>query len=301
MSESEFVTKVAPDEVFGLLASDIRIDIVQTLWETDTQLSFSELHSQVGMRDSGQFNYHLDKLVGRFVRQTDDGYELTQAGKQINGAIERGAYTMRATVDPIELQSPCTLCGGAQRLEYEDEVVCIHCTDCPTTHEFVVPPGVLAEYDRHEIPDAASRYLRATFFHISKGFCTFCEGAVTSRVKPLTEIDEIPTHAEDEIGVPPEKLPMVSYECQRCNSSPTAGLSFVLLYHPAVIGFFYDHGINVETVGLWDSVEAEMELGRIHTHEPFRAGVKYSVGEETLTVVVDEQLTVVETDRAMVR
>ena len=39
----------------------------------DDPRTFSELREAVGMRDSGQFNYHLDKLLGTFVRVTEEG------------------------------------------------------------------------------------------------------------------------------------------------------------------------------------------------------------------------------------
>ncbi|MFT4933083.1 MAG: DNA-binding transcriptional ArsR family regulator, partial [Natronomonas sp.] len=76
MDAADFVTETEAEEVFAVLADDTRVAILQALWETeDYEASFSELRDAVGMRDSGQFNYHLDKLVGPFVAKAEDGYE----------------------------------------------------------------------------------------------------------------------------------------------------------------------------------------------------------------------------------
>mgnify|MGYP006896978699 CR=1 FL=1 len=45
--------------------------------------SFSELRRQTGVDDNGKFSYHISKLIPHFVRQTDDGYRLSGAGKRI--------------------------------------------------------------------------------------------------------------------------------------------------------------------------------------------------------------------------
>lgn len=72
-------------EGFEMLGSNTRLAILLALWQaqdpspppseqSDPDVSFSALRERVGIRDSGQFNYHLDKLVGTFVEQTDAGY-----------------------------------------------------------------------------------------------------------------------------------------------------------------------------------------------------------------------------------
>ncbi|MFB6095486.1 MAG: hypothetical protein ABEJ71_03415 [Halodesulfurarchaeum sp.] len=49
----------------------------------DGRLPFSTLKERVGIRDSGQFNYHLARLKGVYVRQTGQGYELTREGRAV--------------------------------------------------------------------------------------------------------------------------------------------------------------------------------------------------------------------------
>jgi len=63
MAEPRIVKRDDPEDVFTLLSDDIRVEILQALWEADDPVAFSELHGAVGIRDSGQFNYHLLSFV----------------------------------------------------------------------------------------------------------------------------------------------------------------------------------------------------------------------------------------------
>ncbi|MFC7072316.1 winged helix-turn-helix domain-containing protein [Halovenus rubra] len=74
----------------SLLADETRIAILTELYAvSDTEgLSFSTLRRQVGVSDSGRFNYHLDQLSGELVRKRDEKYTLTSVGKQLVMAFE---------------------------------------------------------------------------------------------------------------------------------------------------------------------------------------------------------------------
>jgi hypothetical protein len=298
MDAADFVTETEAGEVFAVLADDTRVAILQALWETeDYEASFSELRDAVGMRDSGQFNYHLDKLVGPFVAKTEDGYELTQAGKQINGAIEAGAYTVTGTFDPIPLESPCPTCRGDQTLRYEDDTVHVECDGCQARYQFGVPPAAFAGYDREEIPAVASRYLRTKVRGLHSGFCPFCGGRVdptVGAVADLDDIDEPPAEVSNALAEQIETIPLIEFACQQCEAAPRTGLYFTLLDHPAVAGFFYDHGINVEDRSVWDFPDMDPDHQIVRSRDPFRASVTYEADGDALTVVVDEHLSVVD-------
>lgn len=56
-------------DAFQLLANETRIEILLALWTRPTwEATFTELKNAVGMRDSGQFQYHLNKLAGTFIQ-----------------------------------------------------------------------------------------------------------------------------------------------------------------------------------------------------------------------------------------
>jgi len=74
----------AAAETFSLLSDETRVRILVALSQAaDDPVSFSDLRSRVGVDDSGQFNYHLDRLCERLVTKTDDGYLLTDSGEAV--------------------------------------------------------------------------------------------------------------------------------------------------------------------------------------------------------------------------
>ena len=85
--------------VFELLSNETRLGIVRELAlvnadETaESSLSFSELRTRVGTRDSGQFNYHLGRLRGSLVEKTGAGYELTELGLVVGATVLDAAAT----------------------------------------------------------------------------------------------------------------------------------------------------------------------------------------------------------------
>jgi hypothetical protein len=75
-------------EALALLTDETRRAIVEALWAAgDPPLPFSALRRQSGVDESARFNYHLTQLLGRYVREADDGYELTRRGEQFVGAL----------------------------------------------------------------------------------------------------------------------------------------------------------------------------------------------------------------------
>ncbi|MFD1515073.1 ArsR/SmtB family transcription factor [Halomarina rubra] len=103
-----------PIEAFEALSDETRLAIVRTLAERRREspdaptLSFSALRERVGVRDSGTFNYHLDRLQQTFVRKRGDGYELDADGMRLidvrEGRIGPGVADDDAT---------CPVCGEA--------------------------------------------------------------------------------------------------------------------------------------------------------------------------------------------
>ena len=101
-------------EAFKLLGDETRLAILLALWEAydphakDNSVSFSTLYDRVSIRDSGTFTYHLDKLVGHFVEETDDGYRLRNSGLTIVRAIIAGTGLEDSRLAPTEIPRSCT-------------------------------------------------------------------------------------------------------------------------------------------------------------------------------------------------
>jgi len=298
MDQPQFVEKQEPEAVFTLLSDDNRVGILRALWDGDEPMSFSELHDAVGIGDSGQFNYHLGKLTGQFVRKNKNGYSLTAAGEEINGAIEAGSYTASGRMEPIQLDSPCPTCGGSRRFYYEDETARVDCDSCAVQAQFSIPPSAFVGCDREEIPDVAGRYLRTIIDSLDRGFCSQCDGPVERDVRRLVDAEMWePSEADTDEGWigDPKDVPLIQYECLQCGARPTSGLHCSLLTHPEVVGFYHDRGVDLQAHSLWEFSILGTERGRVHSTDPLRASATFTADGDRLTVVVNEQLRVVET------
>jgi len=289
-----------PDATFDLLADETRLAIVRELGDADGSLSFAELRTRVGVRDSGRFNYHLSKLTDRFVSKAEDGgYVLTRAGRQIDGTLEAGTYTHTTEIEPIALAGACPTCETTQTLRYEDQLVRTEC-DCPLGAQFHLPPSSLAGEDRETFPTACDRYLKTLLYKSRRGFCMYCDGSVEPSVRSLAQSDEFSGESPDAgpFGFDrPEDVPVVEMTCRRCDRSLVSGLSLALLDHPTVVAFYDDRDRVAREQPFWTVRGFATDREWVHSREPFRAAVTYVVDGDSLTLVADETLAVVETDR----
>ncbi|MEF8840026.1 MAG: helix-turn-helix domain-containing protein [Haloarculaceae archaeon] len=282
-TEGVTVERGSPDAAFALLGDETRVGILQALGETpDEPVPFAELRGRVGMRDSGGFNYHLGKLRGSFVRRTEDGYELTHAGRQIVGAIFAGTYTANATVDAIRVDGECPVCGADLVAEYAEETALIRCTECDQWHnEFGFPPGSLDQFEREALPAAFDRWMGHVFGGVFAGFCHTCAGRMGGRLV-LDEADErvagIPAHAE--------------FECVRCGSRARTSGAMPAMFHPGIRGFLFEHGFDVRTTPSWALGSASLPDVSLRSTDPLRLAVTFAAGEESVTAVVEADTSV---------
>ncbi len=291
MDEPDIVDAVDADDAFGVLSDETRIEVLRALWDAeDREATFSELRDAVGMRDSGQFNYHLGTFDGQFVAETEDGYRLTTAGAQLVGALLSGAYTQTLDVDTVEMADDCPRCGSSLSFTYDDGTAEIGCDDCPHVNHFLVPPGAFAGYDAQAYPRVAARYGRKFVRSSRDGFCPLCDGRMAETVLPLAstvEADDVPAWVEN--------VPTCRFDCERCGEVVVADLGTTLAEHPAVVSFHHERGVDVSGEPLWRFTALDTDSARFERRDPVRASVTYEAGGDELAVTVDESLSVVET------
>ncbi|WP_439027290.1 ArsR/SmtB family transcription factor [Haloarchaeobius sp. DT45] len=299
MKESSLVSDEQPAaDVFGALAAPTRIAILEALWEADGQeATFSELQEAVGIEDSGQFNYHLSKLRGRFVTSEDGTYGLRLAGRRIIGALLSGSYTQTGAAGPAQTDHDCPLCDdGSLTFSYESEEVHVDCDVCEDGIIcFPVPPGAFAGYATDHLPDVAERYARTLLHQNRHGFCINCDGRVTGVAAPAGEIFPA-VDADAGTELPPD-APFVEYHCDRCGEVATFDLRTVVATEPTVVAFHHDHGVNLEQRPLWEFFALDPNQSTVTDTDPFRAVARFTAGGTTLTVTVDDELGVLDTDR----
>jgi len=285
-TEADVVERFAADEAFGVLGNETRLRTLQCLFDADEPLTFSDLREGVGMRDSGQFNYHLDKLLGTFARVTEDGYELTAAGTQVAGAILAGEYTKTIRADPVDVGANCSYCEGPLVSYFAEERVRISCGGCGRDLiSLSMPPGALEAYPQEKWPKVAERWTRTQFEMAMAGFCPTCRGPIEERVtlepESLSELFEAG----------------VVYACERCSLELSANAASGVLTHPAVVGFHHEHGIDVDRTAIWELEWPVSPTADVVSEDPIRVEIPIELDGDRLVLVIDGSATVVEERR----
>lgn len=85
----------------------------------------------------------------------------------------------------------------------------------------------------------------------------------------------------------------IKYECERCLVWHTAAVGGPLLFHPSVICFYRDHGIDLTTKPYWElDWYVSGERTTVLSKEPWRFRVTISLTDEELRATIDEDFTV---------
>jgi hypothetical protein len=279
---------VEPADAFGLVANETRLSILEALWTAEGEtVRFSELREAVGMRDSAQFNYHLDKLTDQFVRKCEDGYELRHAGEKVVQAVLAGSFTEHPTIDPIDVGDACVQCGADLQATYADEQLSIQCPECGYGHgEYAFPPGGLTDRDDDEILSAFDQRVRHLHCLAKDGVCPECSGRMETTVERADEccVDSSLT---------------ATHRCSQCNHRLCSAVGLGLLDESEVVGFHREHGVSLSERPYWTlSWCVSDETIELASEDPQRFDVAIEQGGETLTVTLDDDLSVLETTRS---
>lgn len=266
-------SRLSVQDAFELLGNPTRLGIVRALWEADETVPFTALRRAAGVDDSGQFNYHLDRLVGSYVESGDDGYALSTAGEFVVGAILADAIDQRPGFGSFPVDGTCRHCGGGLEAEFEDLGV-IRCTECgATVMTDAFPPAAALDRSPEEIVRAFDHWLRHRAILAWHGVCPRCAGRITSEyVVP-----------DDGSGVRHE------YCCEHCKHEGHGPLVVQLIEHPAVIAAFYERGIDLHTMPYWE-LRHRLDDWReeLLDREPLRVRVTIPFDDDRLQLTVDE-------------
>lgn len=229
---------------FELLSDETRAGILEAFAEharetdgaTFEPLGFEELRRRVGVRDSGKFNYHLDRLRGRFVEKTDaGGYVPTVSGFKLAAAIVSEAYADRER-GPTALDRACPLCGTTLEATYDSGAMIVGCAN---GHEIrnELPPGALDDRSMAAAAELLFTKTFADFEYLRTDVCPLCYGSVERRYR-----------AADDDGPYDHQ---VAGSCDRCSLPIVAPLRSWVVSHPAVVSFYHDHGIDLRGEPSW--------------------------------------------------
>jgi hypothetical protein len=278
---------VAPADAFALVGNETRLGILEALWRADEEpVRFSALNDAVGMRDSAQFNYHLGKLTNQYVRKTDEGYELRNAGAKIVRAVLAGSFNEHPELDSFAIDDGCTRCDEPLVASYEDEMLALDCPDCGRAHgEYSFPPGGLHDRTNEEVLDAFDQRVRHLHCLAKDGVCPECSGRMQTTISKEGECC---------LGVGLR----ADHVCEQCDHSLCSAIGLSLLDRSPVVAFYRDHGIDLGATPYW---QLDWCVSDDHTTvrstDPWELEIDIALGDERLRATLDEDLALVETRR----
>ncbi|ELY53985.1 DUF7351 domain-containing protein [Natronolimnohabitans innermongolicus] len=312
---------LSADDAFAILANQTRFEIVQTLWELyepddpanvvkfadlydgDNAVSFSELYDTVDYNDTGNFNYHLEQLTGHFVRQSDSGYELTEAGFEIVRAVLAGTVRERPRPDAVEIDANCPRCDAPVVADYENHHLSVSCSQCPgiwqnVTGEdgvlftFPLPPAGLSNRTPDEVFYATLVFNLNRIRSFIDGVCPYCSGPVHESLDVCEEHDP-----RDRGGCPQchrQHAVEVAEVCHQCKAVARGPLAIAILSHPAVAAFYHDRGFE-HRFASWETFSrAQTVEESILETDSLRIRLTVPCEGDRLRLTLDESLSIVE-------
>lgn len=242
--------RLAPEDAFAVVGHEIRMDVLVALWRAEEPLAYSELQDAVGVEDNGRFNYHLKQLVGHFVGNVDDEYELLYPGHRILDAMRTGAFHESATVDPVPVEGSCPRCGGDLTFEYDRHFGRVECGNCDlNVVESPFLPAAVEGRAPEAVPSAFDRHVKRFFRAAASDVCPMCTGplttSLTEEMPPLSSLDGSGRRFTDDHPV------ALDADCERCSLRTDAPVGAVALAHPGLVGRLYEAGVDVRDAPTW--------------------------------------------------
>lgn len=305
-------SELSPDEAFAVLGNETRLTILRTLGDADTPLAFSELYDRVGYETTSNFNYHLGKLEGHFVRRTADGYHLRQAGQRVVEAVLSGAVTDAPRLAPTRIDVDCPLCGAPTAVDYEQERVDIYCTGCsgifgsvetipqlsaPAAYgslgHMSLPPAGLQGRTAEEVLSAAWAWSYLEFIARGSGICPRCSAPIERSVTVCENHDDSGSGCAS-CG----RCYAIHFHttCTNCINDWSGIVPGLLMGTTPVQAFLTAHGINLvapdalgralRTLGNYDE--------EVVSTDPFEARVTFTADGDSITLTLDDELSIVD-------
>lgn len=282
-------------KAFELIGNETRAQILSALGgvrdseEGPPALSFSALRSAVETDiDSSQFNYHLQQLVDTYLRQTDEGYQMRPAGMLLYRTMRAGTITQELTLSPLDVGVDCYRCGGAVIADPEYGEFWIRCSDCDHFYDMVMaPPGTVGEGDTAELLGRLDQHNRQKRMALIRGICPICMNHVSQRI---TRLDEYPYTETELIDY------HVHWWCDHCGNRMFAPVGMTVVDYPEVLSFFDSRGVDLTNRIVWDCEFAMTDRTlTVRSMEPWEFSLVVAHGDSKLELVLDDELSVVET------
>ncbi|SFS07086.1 hypothetical protein SAMN05216559_3150 [Halomicrobium zhouii] len=277
-----------PTRVFDLVSDSTRMGILRALADayseepTDPWLEYTELQEAVGIRDNGNFNYHLEQL-GDLVVKEPTGYMISRIGMGVVSAVSSGALDPERTWGPIDAPGACYHCEDSLQLHYEDGILRLTCGRDEHAIPLSVPPSLLESHPEDELIERIAFLENRWGALLRQNICSECHGRVDGEI---------------ELGGARSEHYHYHGHCHRCGFQHGIPVGMYLVSHPAVTSFFYERGVDVRTVPFWTLEFCKPHSETVLCTDPLRLRVDVTRENETLSITLDRAGTVTATERA---
>lgn len=229
---------------FSTLGNETRLRIVDALYErtvatgSQDDCSYSRLREAADVRDNGNFNYHLNELRDRFVEKADGAYHLTFSGFEVAKTLRADAWQNHETRGPVEVEASSPLVDGeALYATYEGSLVQVHAADQEPVFQIAVRPTGAAYRDVHDLADVMSTQLADAIESAQRGTCPYCHAPPERSLE--RKPDDGPRHR-------------FVADCPECGPLFEVPVGAAVVNHPAVVSFYWAHGVDVREMRLWN-------------------------------------------------
>lgn len=308
-------TTLEPDEAFAVLGNETRMEILQALSGSNDPMAFSELRDQVGVSDSGQFNYHLDKLKGHFLEGTDDGYTLRRAGERVVESVLSGAVTEAPRIEPTTIDRDCPLCGAPVRVSYQQEWAAMSCTECEGIYGVSgasgddvaesmeqgylggqpLPPAGIEARTPAEVLEAADTWSSVETLAASTGMCPRCSAKLDRSLRICENHDASDGLCEE---CDRQHAVQIDRSCTNCPYHGEGAAVIAIAANTDLLAFQTTHGLNpvLPTTKFYDTMwDYDEELVSL---DPFEARFTWTADGDSITLSIDEKPSVINVERS---
>ena len=291
------------EALFKALGNEVRIEILRTLSRASRPLPFTTLQEEVGIEDSGNFNYHVDRLTGHFIDRTDRGYVLCYPGRAVIETVRAGKIASDPEIPPRRIDLPCPFCGERQEFHYVDETVHLRCTNCTgvvgephdvgTLMSYEFPAAGLRGRTATDIAAAAHRLYEAEVTAMVGGVCPRCGGIVGHELEVCDDHDtEGGTICET---CHTRYLAWARYTCVNCSHARRFPPWFEAFHLPEVVAFFHEATGLPRTLPfpkfLADGgTDPRTVTEEVRAIDPLTLAITIGIEDARCTVLVDENL-----------
>lgn len=267
-----------PTEIFDSLTNSTRVAILEELASaysdspTDPWVEYSDLQEMVGIRDNGNFNYHLRELDG-FIEKAPAGYTLTRSGLELLSAVQGGVFDADWTWGPVDAPGECLFCDDPVELHYKDGVLWLTCGNEEHSMGLWASPALLVSQPEETLIEQIAFLGKQWGAMTRRGICSECQGRVEGRLEyGGSQPDHYHYHAT----------------CLHCGSQHGIPLGLYLISHPLVWDFYDEHGVDVRMTPFWTLDFATPGSESVVSTDPLRLQVEITYGENRLLVNVSQ-------------